>query len=78
MKTKRFILSLLLLFAIGTVGAYAQDIEKTRSYYCQQTAGPDTRYGPNVQVPLKDATYVEWYSDNTIKMMDGTIWQYQG
>jgi len=58
--------------------ASAQDSETIRSYCCQQISGPSTMYGPNQRVPENMATYVEWYSDNTIRMMDGTIWKYKG
>ena len=71
--------SIIFAILIGIcVGANAQELERVRSYYCQQISGPDTQYGPNQRVPDRQATYVEWYSDNTIKMMDGTIWQYRG
>ncbi len=56
----------------------AQDIESVRSYCCQQISGPSTMNGPNQRVPDNMATYVEWRSDGTIRMFDGTVWKYQG
>lgn len=49
--------------------------ERTRSYFCQQTSGPVST-GPVAASNL--ATFVEWYENGTIKMMDGTVWKYQG
>lgn len=49
--------------------------KKTRSYFCQQINSPVST-GPTAT--LNQATFVEWFDDDTIKMMDGTVWQYQG
>ena len=70
MKTKMITL-LFVTFMTLTMSAQ----EKTRSYFCQQMAGPVST-GPVAMD--RQATFVEWYDDNTIKMMDGTVWKYQG
>jgi len=49
--------------------------ERTRSYFCQQINSPVST-GPTAC--LNQATFVMWYDDDTIKMMDGTVWRYQG
>ena len=59
------------LFFTLTVNAQ----EKTRSYFCQQTAGPNSA---SAIATTNQATFVQWYSDGSIRMMDGTTWEYQG
>lgn len=70
MKTK-IVALLFSAFIVLTMSAQ----EKTRSYFCQQMAGPVST-GPVAMD--RQATFIEWYDDNTIKMMDGTVWKYQG
>ena len=70
---KRLLFFVILLSLALSV--HAQDAVK--SYFCQQITSV-SRSGPNQRVPDRQATYVEWYSDGTIKMMDGTIWKYRG
>lgn len=66
----KFILALLISVASICTGN-AQTI--TRSYYCQEM-------GTQGQVPRvldRQATYVQWYENGSIKMMDGTIWKFR-
>lgn len=70
MKTKFFALFFVTVFTL-TLNAQ----EKTRSYFCQQTNGPANTCPI---ATINQATFVEWLDDNTIKMMDGTVWKYQG
>lgn len=67
---------ILILFIGLTMCTTAQD--QIKSYFCQEISGPSTMYGPNVRVPDRQATYVEWFDDGIIKMMDGTVWKYRG
>ena len=71
MKTKIFTMILTVMMTL-TLSAQG----KTRSYFCQQINAPVST-GPTAI--LNEATYVEWNDDsNTIRMMDGTEWRYQG
>lgn len=71
MKTK--IITMFIVTLMTTLTMNAQ--ERTRSYFCQQTSGPVST-GP--VATTNQATFVEWYDNGTIKMMDGTVWKYQG
>ena len=71
MNTKIFTLLFMVMLTL-TLSANG----KTRSYFCQQINAPVST-GPTAT--LNQATYVEWDDDdNTIRMMDGTVWRYQG
>ena len=71
MKTK---IMTLFVVALMTVSLSVQG--KTRSYFCQQINAPVSA-GPTAT--LNQATFVEWNDDdNSIRMMDGTVWRYQG
>ena len=71
MKTK---IMTMFIVALMTVTLSAQG--ETRSYFCQQINAPVST-GPTATV--NQATFVEWDDDdNTIRMMDGTVWRYQG
>ena len=69
MKTK---IIMLLFTALVTTTLSAQ--ERIRSYYCVQVSSPNAL--PSVSE--NTSTYVEWYDNGTIKMLDGTVWRYQG
>lgn len=45
----------------------------TRSYYCQEMG----TQGQVPRVPDRQATFVQWQEDGSIKMLDGTIWRFR-
>lgn len=62
---------LLALMSLNIAAMKAQEMVK--SYFLQETRGGG-------QVPIvsqNSATYVEWYDNGTIKMMDGTVWRFR-
>lgn len=65
------IVMLLALMSLNIAAMKAQEMVK--SYFLQETRGGG-------QVPIvsqNSATYVEWYDNGTIKMMDGTVWRFR-
>ena len=70
-KNLNRIVMLLALMSLNIAAMKAQEMVK--SYFLQETRGGG-------QVPIvsqNSATYVEWYDNGTIKMMDGTVWRFR-
>lgn len=66
----KYILALI-LSVVSIYTATAQTI--TRSYFCLEMG---TR-GQVPRVPDRQATFVQWYDNGSIKMLDGTIWKFR-
>lgn len=65
------IVMLLAFMSLNIAAMNAQEMIK--SYYQQETHG-----GGQVPIVAQNlATYVEWYDNGTIKMMDGTVWRFR-
>lgn len=71
---KTFLNRILMILALMSLSIVAMDAqEMVKSYYQQEVRG-----GGQVPIaPQNLATYVEWYDNGIIKMMDGTVWRFR-